>query len=113
MSLRDARRHLMPALAVSQQAARTLDFGELVAVMMLGILGQIPDCQCACEDPGTIVAKLLQALPPGSYLALRPQRQQPVPQHSTVQAISTHMLASPGWNHDRAQLGTTIAPNRA
>jgi S-adenosyl methyltransferase len=55
---------------ILQEAARTLDFGEPVAVMMLGILGQIPDCECACEDPGTIVAKLLEALPPGSYLAL-------------------------------------------
>jgi hypothetical protein len=55
---------------ILQEAARTLDFGEPVAVMMLGILGQIPDCECACEDPVTIVAKLLEALPPGSYLAL-------------------------------------------
>jgi SAM-dependent methyltransferase len=55
---------------ILQEAARTLDFGEPVAVMMLGILGQIPDCECACDDPGTIVAKLLEALPPGSYLAL-------------------------------------------
>ncbi len=55
---------------ILQEAARTLDFGEPVAVMMLGILGQIPDCECACKDPGTIVAKLLEALPPGSYLAL-------------------------------------------
>ena len=52
------------------EAARTLDFEEPVAVMMLGILGQIPDCCCECEDPGTIVAKLLESLPPGSYLAL-------------------------------------------
>jgi S-adenosyl methyltransferase len=55
---------------ILQEAARTLDLGEPVAVMMLGILGQIPDCECACEDPGMIVAKLLEALPPGSYLAL-------------------------------------------
>jgi hypothetical protein len=52
------------------EAARTLDFGEPVAVLMLGILGQIPDCECECDDPSTIVAKLLEALPPGSYLAL-------------------------------------------
>jgi hypothetical protein len=52
------------------EAARTLDFGEPVAVLMLGILGQIPDCECVCDDPSSIVAKLTEALPPGSFLAL-------------------------------------------
>jgi S-adenosyl methyltransferase len=52
--------------AILGQAARTLDFSQPVAVMMLGILGQIPDS----DEPGLIVARLLEALPPGSYLAL-------------------------------------------
>src|SRR6516162_4292182 len=51
---------------ILEQAARTLDFGQPVALMMLGILGQIPDA----ADPGSIVARLLGALPAGSYLAL-------------------------------------------
>jgi hypothetical protein len=51
---------------ILEQAARTLDFGRPVAVMMLGILGQVPDS----ADPGSIVARLLGALPTGSYLAL-------------------------------------------
>ena len=51
---------------ILEQAARTLDFGQPVAVMMLGILGQVPDS----ADPGSIVARLLGALPAGSYLAL-------------------------------------------
>jgi hypothetical protein len=48
------------------EAAKTLDFTQPVALMMLGIMGQIPDT----EDPAGIVRDLLDALPPGSYLAL-------------------------------------------
>jgi len=51
---------------ILEQAARTLDFGRPVALMMLGILGQIPDS----DEPGLIVTRLLEALRPGSYLAL-------------------------------------------
>lgn len=47
-------------------AARTLDFGQPVALMMLMVLHMIPDA----DDPYGIVARLLEALPPGSYLAL-------------------------------------------
>jgi len=48
------------------EAARTLDFGKPVAVMMLGILGQVPDS----DHPETIVGKLVDAVPSGSYLAI-------------------------------------------
>jgi len=51
---------------ILREAARTLDFSQPVALMMLGIMGQIDDS----DEPGTIVARLLDALPPGSYLAL-------------------------------------------
>ena len=51
---------------IIRDAARTLDFGQPVALMMLGIMGQIDDS----DQPGSIVAWLLDALPPGSYLAL-------------------------------------------
>jgi hypothetical protein len=51
---------------ILEEAARTLDFGRPVALMMLGVLGQVPDS----ADPGAIVTRLLAALPPGSYLAL-------------------------------------------
>ena len=47
------------------EAARTLDFGQPVALMMLGIMGQLPDSR-----PRSIVTTLPDALPPGSYLAL-------------------------------------------
>ncbi len=48
------------------EAARTLDFGEPVALMLLIVLHLIPDA----EDPYRIVATLVSALPSGSYLVL-------------------------------------------
>jgi hypothetical protein len=47
-------------------AAATLDFSKPVAVMLLMILQYIPDS----EDPWAIVARLLDAVPPGSYLVV-------------------------------------------
>jgi hypothetical protein len=48
------------------EAAKTLDFTQPVALMMLGIVGQIADS----DRPESIIERLLEALPPGSYLAL-------------------------------------------
>ncbi len=48
------------------QAARMLDFSRPVAVMLVGILQCIPDE----DDPPGIVAALMDAVPPGSYLAV-------------------------------------------
>src|SRR5690349_4105398 len=47
-------------------AARTLDFGKPVALMLLAILQFIPDD----EDPYALVSRLVAALPPGSYLVV-------------------------------------------
>jgi O-methyltransferase involved in polyketide biosynthesis len=47
-------------------ADRTLDFSRPVAVMLVGVLHCIPD-----EDvPAKIVTRLMDAVPPGSYLAI-------------------------------------------
>lgn len=48
------------------QAAETLDFSQPVGLMLMGILGLVPDD----DEARTIVARLLDALPPGSYLGL-------------------------------------------
>src|SRR4030095_4199481 len=48
------------------QAARNLDFGQPVAVMLLGVLHCIPDK----DDPAAIVARLVDAVPPASYLTI-------------------------------------------
>jgi O-methyltransferase involved in polyketide biosynthesis len=48
------------------EAARTLDFAQPVALMLLGVLHHIPDTGEAHE----IVQRLVAALAPGSYLAI-------------------------------------------
>jgi O-methyltransferase involved in polyketide biosynthesis len=52
--------------AILRQAAATLDFTQPVAVMLLGILLYLPDP----DDPYGIVRQLMDAVPPGSYLAI-------------------------------------------
>jgi hypothetical protein len=51
---------------ILQEAARTLDFGQPVAVMLLGVLHCIPDE----DDPRAIAGRLMAAVPPGSYLII-------------------------------------------
>ena len=51
---------------ILNQAARTLDFTRPVALMMLGIVGQVPDS----DQPGSIIKQLMTPMPSGSYLAL-------------------------------------------
>jgi hypothetical protein len=48
------------------EAARTLDFTRPVGLMLLGIVGQVPDS----DRPGSIVKRLMEPLPSGSYLTL-------------------------------------------
>jgi hypothetical protein len=52
--------------AILERAADILDFTQPVAVMLLGILQGIPDG----DEPGAIVARLMDAVVPGSYLAI-------------------------------------------
>ena len=51
---------------ILRAASATLDFGEPVALMLLIILHLIPDA----DDPYGIVARLVGAMPAGSYLVL-------------------------------------------
>jgi hypothetical protein len=52
--------------AILDEAARILDFTQPVAVMLLIVLHLIPDP----DDPGGIVARLMAASPPGSFLVI-------------------------------------------
>ena len=52
--------------AILEQAAETLDFSKPVAVMLLGVLYMIPDADLPYETVGAY----LNALVPGSYLAI-------------------------------------------
>jgi hypothetical protein len=51
---------------ILREAARTLDFTQPIGLMMLGILGYIPDS----DNPQAIVSRLLGPLPSGSYLVI-------------------------------------------
>jgi hypothetical protein len=51
---------------ILDQAARILDFGQPVAVMLLGVLHCVPDS----DDPAAMVSRLVGAVPPGSYLTI-------------------------------------------
>jgi O-methyltransferase involved in polyketide biosynthesis len=52
--------------AILREAARTLDLSQPVAVMMLALLHYVPDA----DGPGQIVSRLMDAVAPGSYLAI-------------------------------------------
>ncbi|WP_405866440.1 SAM-dependent methyltransferase [Streptomyces sp. NBC_00005] len=79
---------------ILEVAARTLDFSQPVALTMLGILGQIPDS----DEPEAIVARFLDALPPGSYLALSDGTDT---NEALNQAISVYNANSPSSYHLR------------
>jgi S-adenosyl methyltransferase len=51
---------------ILREAADTLDLGKPVALTMIGILGNVADY----AEARSIVARLLAAVPPGSYLAV-------------------------------------------
>jgi S-adenosyl methyltransferase len=51
---------------IIREAAATLDFSQPVAVMVLLVMQYIPDA----DDPHQIVARLMDAVPPGSYLTM-------------------------------------------
>jgi hypothetical protein len=51
---------------ILKEAARTLDFSQPVAVMLLGILAHLP----TWEEARTVVRRLMAAVPSGSYLVV-------------------------------------------
>jgi hypothetical protein len=51
---------------ILQEAARTLDFTQPIAIMLMGILGHIPDD----DEAQSIVRRLVDAVPSGSYLTM-------------------------------------------
>ncbi|MGW7349971.1 SAM-dependent methyltransferase [Streptomyces sp. Z26] len=52
--------------SILERAAETLDFSRPVGLMLMGVLGLVPDY----EEARASVRRLLEALPPGSYLGL-------------------------------------------
>jgi O-methyltransferase involved in polyketide biosynthesis len=80
------------------EAAATLDFSQPVAVIMLGVLGHIPDS----DDPGQIVARVVDGLPSGSYLVINdgtnvlwdPSAGAPAEDSARARAIARYAAAS-------------------
>jgi hypothetical protein len=78
---------------ILREAAATLDFGQPVALVMLGILGQLDDT----DEPGSVMTRLLAALPSGSYLALsdgtdtNPELNQAIAVYNQNSASSYHL----------------------
>ena len=68
---------------ILDRATALLDFGQPVAVMLLGVLHLIQDA----EDPWGIVARLMAAMPAGSYLTISHPAIDIHPAQSTVQRI--------------------------
>jgi O-methyltransferase involved in polyketide biosynthesis len=51
---------------ILRTAAETLDFSRPIALMLLGVMGNVPES----EDPHAVVRTLVDALPAGSYLVV-------------------------------------------
>ena len=71
-------------------AARTLDFGRPVAVLLIAVLHFIPDA----DDPYAIVARLLEAVPSGSYLVMAHAASDIAPEASAEMARRYNEMSS-------------------
>ncbi|RKN03147.1 SAM-dependent methyltransferase [Streptomyces radicis] len=68
---------------ILEEAARTLDFDKPVGLMLMGILGLVPDF----DQARSVTARLLDALAPGSFLGLNDGS---TTDPAYVEAISRH-----------------------
>ncbi|WP_205751877.1 SAM-dependent methyltransferase [Cryptosporangium phraense] len=75
---------------ILRAAAATLDFSQPVAVILVGILGHIPDE----HDPAGVVREIVDALAPGSYLAINDSIT--TPQNDTA-ARTAHVEGAPDY----------------
>ncbi len=86
---------------ILDQAARTLDFSQPVAVMLIAILHCIPDS----DDPYGIVAQLLDGVPSGSYLALsHPAKDIGGEGHSEMHRRVNPLLSAPMTLRTKAEI---------
>jgi hypothetical protein len=97
--------------AILGQAARTLDFSQPVAIMLLGILHLISDA----EDPYRIVAQLLDAVPAGSYLAISHPASDIHPTQAEAQRRYNERVSTPQTMRNHAEVcrffdGLTLVP---
>jgi hypothetical protein len=91
---------------ILREAAGWLDFGQPVAVLLLGILHNIGDQ----DDPEGIVQTLTQALPGGSYLAICHLTADIYPELTEfAAALNARQLDAPLVLRDRAQVARFFA----
>ena len=82
-------------------AARTLDFSQPVGLLLLGILHNVGDEY----DPRGIVRRLVQAIPPGSYLAVSHLTADIYPELAGfAEALNERQLDAPLVLRDHAQV---------
>src|SRR6266496_767235 len=86
--------------AILDRAAALLDFGQPVAVMLLGVLHLIQDG----EDPWGIVARLMAAMPPGSYLTISHPAIDIHPSQANAQRVYNERVATPQTLRTREQV---------
>ena len=85
---------------ILRRAAEVLDFGQLAAVTLLGVLHLIQDS----EDPWGIVAWLMSQLPPGSYLAISHPASDIGPGQAEAQRRYNERVSTPQTLRDRDQV---------
>jgi trans-aconitate methyltransferase len=86
---------------ILHEAARTLDFTRPTALMLLGILHLVQDS----EDPYRLVAELMDALPPGSYLAIsHPASDIHVAAQAEAQKRYNERVSTPQTMRNRAEV---------
>ncbi len=88
------------AAAILRVAARTLDFARPTALMLLGMLHLIQDSQA----PYQIVAGLMDALPPGSYLAISHPASDIHPGQAEAQKRYNERVSTPQTLRTRAEV---------
>jgi len=86
--------------AILDRAAALLDFGQPVAVMLLGVLHLIQDA----EDPWGIVARLMAAMPPGSYLTISHPAIDIHQSQANAQRVYNERVATPQTLRTREQV---------
>jgi hypothetical protein len=83
------------------EAAKTLDFGQPMAVLLLGVLHNVGDA----DDPYRIVRRLIQAVPGGSNLAICHLTADIYPELAEwARALNERQLDAPLVLRDRAQV---------
>jgi hypothetical protein len=86
---------------ILSEAAKTLDFGQPIAVLLLGILHNVGDEY----DPHGIVRRLMRAVPGGSYLAIGHLTADIYPELAEfARALNERQLDAPLVLRDHAQV---------